>query len=329
MAQSAERPPFISVVVPVYEAEDCIQELYRRLVSSISPISEHFEIIMIEDCGRDGSYGKIAEIARRDTRVRGFQFSRNFGQHYGLTAGMDLSRGQWVITMDCDLQDPPEEIPKLYAKAQEGYDVVLGKRGDRQDGFFKRISSMVFYRIFNYLTGVKYDHDIAGFTILSRRAVIALCALREQHRYFIALLQWIGFPTAKVNVLHARRHAGKTTYTLKKLFRLAFDAMIGYSNRPLTFSIKVGLGLSAVSFIAGAYMIYLGITGKTEVPGWASIIVSLYFLGGLLMANLGIIGLYVGRIMEQQRGRPLYIIRRSTEEAAPPESGASGDSVPS
>jgi dolichol-phosphate mannosyltransferase len=272
-----------------------------------------FEIVLIEDCAPDKGFEVIQEIASRDPRVRGFKFSRNFGQHYGIAAGLDLCYGNWAVVMDCDLQDQPEEIPKLYSKALEGYDIVLAKRSNRQDSFLKRLSSIVFYTIFNNLTGVHYDGDVAGFCIISRPAIEALKGLREQHRYFPALLHWIGFRQTTVTVVHASRKEGQSTYTLAKLMGLALDACFSYSTRPLRFVIKVGLIISLFSLLFGIYTYYLAITHQTTVEGWASLMISLYFLSGLIIVTIGMVGAYVGRIMEQTKGRPLYIIRCATE----------------
>src|SRR5688572_25417042 len=172
--------PHVSIVTPVYRAEGCIEELYRRLVAALSPITQDFEIVMVEDCGGDRSWDIIRELARKDPRVKGLQFSRNFGQHYGITAGIDHCDGDWVVVMDCDLQDQPEEIPRLYAKALEGYDVVLARRGRRTEGAGRRAMSWLFYRIFSWLADTEYDGDAGNFRIISRKVVVNCRRMREQ-----------------------------------------------------------------------------------------------------------------------------------------------------
>lgn len=311
-------PPFLSVVIPVYRAEDCLEELYRRLVASLGPLVPSFEVILIEDAGGDRSYEIIEAVCAKDKRFRGFQFSRNFGQHYGITAGLDNSRGAWTLVMDCDLQDQPEEIHKLLAKSREGFDIVMARRRARKDSFKKRLSSKLFYAFLKFASGVEMDRDVAGFCLMSRKAVDALRSMRESNRFFMGMVQWIGFPSTKVYVEHAPRFAGESAYTLGRLLRLARDVCIGYSNRPLRLSIQLGLIISGFSLLVGMGAIFLAVTDRVRVPGWASVIISLYFLSGLVMANLGILALYVEKIFDQQKSRPLYIVRRSTaSEEAP------------
>ena len=312
---STERPR-ISVVTPVYEAEECIDELHRRLTASLPKIDPDFEIIMVEDCGADGSWDRITEIASTDARVRGIQLSRNFGQHHAIAAGLDHARGDWVVVMDCDLQDQPEEIHVLYEAALQGYDVALGLRSDRDDTFAKRLGSTLFYLVFNYLTGVKFDRRVAGFCVLSRRAVDALVSVRESSRFLMAFVHWIGFPTVKVPVKHAPRPSGKSGYNLRKLMVLALNTAVGFSPRPLQFAVVVGAVMAGLSFLAGIWVVALYFRGMLETPGWASVMVSIWFATGLIIANLGVVGIYLGKVYEQTKGRPLYIVRRTTEEAA-------------
>lgn len=214
--------PHLSVVIPVYKAEKCLHALYERLKISLETVSQDFEIILVEDCGGDLSWKIIVELAENDSRVKGIQFSRNFGQHYGITAGLDYCNGDWVIVMDCDLQDPPEEIPRLYAKAQEGYDVVLARRGKRQDPPLKKITSWLFYRIFNYFTELDYDGEVGNFRIISRQVVENFSLMREQLRFFGGLIDWMGFPTASIDINHDKRYEG----SLKLLFVFGFSGLI-------------------------------------------------------------------------------------------------------
>ena len=190
--------PHLSVVIPVYKAENCLDELYLRLKSALETLAVDFEILLVEDCGGDSSWEIIERLAARDRRVKGIQFSRNFGQHYGITAGLDHCIGDWVVVMDCDLQDRPEEIPRLYAKAQEGYEVVLARRGKRQDPLLKRCTSWLFYKLFSYLADIEYDAQTGNFRIMSRKVVNSVRIMREQLRFFGGLVQWLGFPAACV-----------------------------------------------------------------------------------------------------------------------------------
>lgn len=302
----------ISVVIPVYKAERCLEELYNRLVESLEKISKDFEIVLVEDCGGDRSWKMIEELAYRDSRVKGIQFSRNFGQHYGITAGLDHCDGDWVVVMDCDLQDSPEEIPRLYAKAQEGYDVVLARRGKRKDPTLKKLTSWVFYKAFNYLAELNYDTEVGNFRIISRKVVESFRLIREQLRFFGGLVDWMGFSTTSINVQHQVRFEGKSTYTFRKLWKLATDTIIAYSDKPLRMSIKLGFFIALVAFIAGIYVILRALIHGIPIAGWSSLIVSLYFLGGIIISILGIIGIYLGKTFDEAKKRPLYLIRQST-----------------
>jgi dolichol-phosphate mannosyltransferase len=298
----------ISVVIPVYMAEQVLDSLVIRLCSSLLKIDEDFEILLIEDGSSDRSWEKIMEECRKDKRVKGIRLSRNFGQHYAITAGLDYCKGEWVVVMDCDLQERPEEIEILYKKACEGYDIVLARRAQREDGFLKRFSSKVFYHLFDYLTDTKTDPAVGSFRILSRKVIKHLTSMREQIRFFGGMIQWLGFKTAYVDVEHSVRHSGKSSYSLTKLINLSFNAMIGFSNKPLKIFIKLGFFMSLVSLIYGFYLFLRKIVIGIDVPGWTTMIVSLYFIGGLLFMNLGILGIYIGRIFDEAKKRPLYAI---------------------
>lgn len=304
--------PLLSVVIPVYKAEHTLDELYRRLKAALETISTNFEILLIEDCGGDDSWQIIKRLAAADSRVRGIQFSRNFGQHYGITAGLDYCHGDWVVIMDCDLQDRPEEIPRLYAKALEGYDVVLALRGKRQDPLMKRIASWLFYKLFSYLADIKYDGDSGNFRIMSRKVVINFCQMREQLRFLGGLVQWMGFPTASIEVQHAERFEGKSTYTFAKLWNLATDTIIAYSDKPLRLSVRFGFLMAFFAFCYGAYILGRAFVYGPPVPGWNSLIVSLYFIGGIIISILGIIGIYLGKTFDESKKRPLYIVSCAT-----------------
>jgi polyisoprenyl-phosphate glycosyltransferase len=307
--------PLISVVIPVYRAEKMLDELYRRLRDAIETVSPNFEIVLVEDCGPDRSWEVIERLAAADPRVVGLQFSRNFGQHYGITAGLDICKGDWVVVMDCDLQDAPEEIPRLYAKAQEGYDVVLALRGERRDPLVKRATSWLFYRIFSYLADIDFDGDSGNFRIMSRKVVKNFTKMREQLRFFGGHVQWMGFPTTGIRVQHAERLEGTSSYTFAKLFKLAADTIIAYSDKPLRMAARLGLTMAGVSFLFGSYILGRALLQGSAVPGWSSLIVSLYFIGGLIIGILGIIGIYLGKAFDETKKRPLYIVRRLTPNA--------------
>ncbi|RON45318.1 glycosyltransferase family 2 protein [Pseudomonas frederiksbergensis] len=304
--------PQISVVVPVYKAENSLDELYTRLKTSLEKTSPDFEILLVEDCGGDRSWQIIERLAAADPRVRGIQLSRNFGQHYGITAGLDACLGQWVVVMDCDLQDRPEEIPRLYAKAQEGYDIVLALRGKRNDPLMKRAASWMFYKTFSYLADFEYSGDSGNFRIISRKVVDNLCQMREQLRFFGALVHWLGFSTTGIEVEHAARFEGKSTYTFSKLWDLAMETILAYSDKPLRLAVKLGFTMALLSFFYGAYLLGATLIHGAEVPGWTSLMVSLFFIGGVIISIQGVVGIYIGKTFDETKKRPLYIVGRTT-----------------
>lgn len=302
----------ISVVTPVYRAEACLEELYRRLVGALSAITQDFEIVMVEDCGGDRSWEIIQALARRDARVKGIQFSRNFGQHYGITAGLDHCDGDWVVVMDCDLQDRPEEIPRLYAKAREGYEIVIAHRGRRSDPLAKRVTSWVFYRLFSWLAEIDYDGQAGNFRIVSRKVVGSFRQMREQLRFFGGLINWMGFPATAIDVQHDERYAGPSTYTLAKLWKLAFETIVAYSDKPLRLSVRFGFVLAFLAFCYGLYIVVHALLYGSAISGWASLIVSMYFIGGIIIAILGVIGIYLGKTFDEAKKRPLYLVMNTT-----------------
>ena len=301
----------LSVVTPVYRAEGCLEELYRRLVAALSGITQDFEIVMVEDCGGDRSWEIIRDLARRDPRVKGIQFSRNFGQHYGITAGLDHCDGDWVVVMDCDLQDRPEEIPRLYAKAREGFEVVIARRGGRNEPIRKRLLSWTFYKLFSYLADTEYDRHAGNFRIISRKVVECFRQMREQLRFFGGLIKWMGFPADSIEVVHAQRHDGRSTYTFGKLWRLAMDIIIAYSDKPLRLSVRLGFIMSGIAFACGVYILVHAVLYGSPIIGWPSLIISIYFIGGIIISILGIIGIYLGKTFDETKKRPLYVISNS------------------
>jgi polyisoprenyl-phosphate glycosyltransferase len=302
----------LSVVVPVYEAEECLHELYRRLRAALEPVTPDFEIVLVEDGGRDGSWRVIRELSAKDPRVKGLRFSRNFGQHYGITAGLDHCDGDWVVVMDCDLQDRPEEIPHLYRKAREGFDVVLARRRHRTDGPSKLLASRFFYRLFSWLSEIDYDKDVGNFRIVSRKVVENLKTMRERLRFFGGLVHWLGFPTASVDVEHAARYKGETAYDFKRLWKLASEAVIAYSDKPLRLAVKFGFAMAAVALLAGVYLFWRALADRSPMEGWSTLIVTMYFLGGIIIAILGVIGIYLGKAFDEVKKRPLYVVADRT-----------------
>lgn len=298
----------ISVISPVYRAEKIVDELVKEIVLYVSLITQNFEIILVEDGGPDDSWEKILKNCHHDKRVKGIKLSRNFGQHYAISAGIDNAIGEWIIVMDCDLQDKPSEIPKMYYKAQEGYDIVFGRRVTRQDGLIKRSTSYLFYTIFSYLTGIPQDESIANFGVYSRKAIDAVRKMKEPFRAFTTMVRWVGFKKTAVDIEHGNRFEGKTSYTWSKLINLAIDIILVYSEKPLRLVIKVGFIISLTSMCIALYYLYAYYTKTITVSGFASLIVSIWFLSGLIIFILGVVGLYVGKAFEGVKQRPVYFI---------------------
>jgi polyisoprenyl-phosphate glycosyltransferase len=314
MTAETSRRPGISIVSPVYNASGVIHELVAQIHAHVKPLGLTYEIVLVEDYSKDNSWQLLEEISASDPAVVGIKLSRNFGQHYAITAGLDHSRGEWVVVMDCDLQDRPDQIPKLYAKALEGYDVVQGRREVRYDSFIKRNFSWLFYKVLAYLSGYNQDNTIANFGIYSRKVVDAICSMRENIRFFPTMVAWVGFRRVSVTIEHAPRTHGKSNYNFSRLLSLALDIILAYSDKPLRIITKVGLFTSFLSFVYLAYNLYKYLTGVIVVMGYASLIVSLWFLAGLIMFILGIVGLYVGKTFESVKNRPIYIVEKVTHE---------------
>ena len=305
--------PHISIVSPVYRAENLVDELVKRIHQSVSSITSDYEIILVEDSGPDSSWNKIVALAEKDPKIKGFQLSRNFGQHYAITCGLDQSKGEWVVVMDCDLQDRPEEIDALYQKAISGYDVVLARRNQRQDTFFKKFFSKAFYRTLGYLTGSAMDEQVANFGIYHRNVINAVCELRESIRYFPTMIQWVGFKQTAISVTHSARDVGKSSYNFKRLLNLALDIILAYSDKPIRLMIKLGILVSLLSFIMGLYFSIQYFLGNVTVPGYTSLILSIWFFSGLLLILVGVVGLYVGKTFEGVKKRPIYLIQNETK----------------
>ncbi len=298
----------LSVITPAYKCEACIDELHRRLTEVLPKITESYEIIFVEDGSPQKDWDVIERLCRQDPHVRGVKLSRNYGQHYAITAGLDRVRGDWVVVMDCDLQDQPEEIPKLYSKAMEGWPIVLARRADRQDSLYRRAVSKFFILFYNWLGDIKVDNSIANFSVCSRKVIDSVSKFRERNRSFPMFLNEVGFPRTTVDVQHASRFAGRSAYTFTKLLDFAVQSIVARSNKPLRISIQFGFLLATISVVFGMSIVFRFLFFKSNVPGWPTLAVLISFLGGLGFANLGILGLYVGKIFDEAKGRPLYIV---------------------
>ncbi len=307
-----QTPIRLSIVSPVYRSESLVAALVNRISASVEPLTEAYEIVLVEDCGPDASWEKIVEQCKKNPKVVGIKLSRNFGQQYAIQAGLDAARGEWIVVMDCDLQDKPEEIPKLYHKGLEGFDIVLASRKNRKDNFFKKFASQAFYAVLTYLTDVKQDPTVAHFMLLNRKVVRALQRIADYHRSYPMLVKWVGFQVAKVEIEHAEREDGKSSsYSFKKRFNLAVNTILSFSDKPLRLIVNLGLFISLIAVLIAVSQLFLYLKGGITVQGWTSLFIALSFFSGLIITTLGVIGLYLGKVFESIKGRPTYIISQS------------------
>lgn len=300
----------LSIVSPVYGCQSCLEELVERISASLA--GADFEIILVDDGSPDGAWARIRELSRLHPTVRGMRLSRNFGQHYAIAAGIEQARGDFVIVMDCDLQDPPEEIPALLKRAEQGYDAVFARRIARRDGPFKRFASWAFHGLLSYLTDVAHDHTTANFGAFSRKAIDAVNAMPESDRCFPLMVKWTGLRLATVDVNHAERKDGRSSYSLRRMLRLAVNIILSYSDKPLRLVVKLGLLFALLSFVIVAWSIYGYLAGDIAVAGFTSIIASIWLLGGVMVSCVGIVGLYVGRMFNDVKRRPYYVVGEDT-----------------
>lgn len=307
--------PHISVVSPIYKAESCVSELCTRIITSLSKITNDFEIILVDDRSPDNSWNLILEESKKDSRVRGLRFTRNFGQHYAITAGLDAAGGDWVVVLDCDLQDPPEKINDLYQKAiTNESEIVVALFEGKTEVFYKQWTSKLFWWSLSWLSEIKFDPRIGNFRIMSKDVVRNFRIYREQLRFLGGITATMGYSTASVRMARESRFAGKSSYNLKRQLTVARDIIMAYSDKPLKIFVTLGFLMAFLSMCVGISIIILGLSGRIVVQGWASVMVSLYFIGGIIIGNLGLIGFYLGRIFDEAKRRPLYIVESSTDK---------------
>jgi len=302
------RPTF-SLVVPFWNEEKIIPELYRRVVQTMDSTGEPWEMICVNDGSRDSSLQLLTQLHEKDPRIKVIDFSRNFGHQIAITAGADFAEGQAVVVIDSDLQDPPEVILGFIEKWREGYEVVYGQRTHREgETWFKLTTAKLFYRLLKRITDVEIPIDTGDFRLMDRRVVLAMRQLREQHRFMRGLSSWVGFKQIGVEYERAERFAGETKYPLSKMVRLANTAITNFSYLPLQLATYMGFGLAGISLISMLVAIILRLSGSNFFLGQATTLVSVLFLGGIQLIVLGIIGEYLGRIYDEVKGRPLYIV---------------------
>jgi glycosyltransferase involved in cell wall biosynthesis len=302
----------ISVVIPVYGCSTCLAQLHKRLKSALKSITSQYEIIFVDDDSRDLAWEEIRSIAGRDTSVIGIKLSRNFGQHIAITAGIDRAKGDWIVVMDCDLQDRPEEIPRLYGEAKtKQLDMVFARRIGRHDGIWRKWTSYVYNLIFSVLSGEPSDPAIGHFGIISRRIAVEFRKYREIHRSYRQIIMNMGFKHGVIDVTHDQRYQGTSSYTIGKLIMHAVNSAAGYSTRILTIWISLGFGIALLAGIVGFVVIVGSILRRFTVPGWASVMVLVSFLSGIMLTGLGVVALYLAKLFEEVKNRPLYTVEEA------------------
>lgn len=299
----------LSVISPIYKGEKMLDELVSRIETSVETFTKDYEIILVNDCSPDDSWNRIKEICAKDKKVKGVNLSRNFGQHYAITAGLTESTGEWIVVMDCDLQDRPEEIPNLYQKAQEGYDTVLAQRIERKDGYFKRLSSILFNATFAFLTDQDQDKTVGNFGIYHRQVINAVLSMGDSVRWFPLMVKWVGFNITYLPVEHAERAEGKSSYSFRRLFSVASDNMIAFSNKPLRLMLQFGFFVVVISVLVALFYLGRYLSGGIAVDGFTTMVLSMWILGGIIIMMIGMTGIYIGKTFDKTKGRPIYIIR--------------------
>ncbi|GAA3939527.1 glycosyltransferase family 2 protein [Hymenobacter algoricola] len=302
----------------MYGCAAALPELHRRLTATLAAFAGTYQLILVNDHSPDGSWGQVQALAAADPRVLGLSFSRNFGQHAAITAGLDRAAGEWVVVMDCDLQDAPEEIPNLYAYAQsQQLDVVFGRRANRQDTATKQWAGAAFHRVLTWLGGPRQDPATGNFGIFHQRVVAALGLMREPTRAFPLQVRWLGFRQGALDVEHAARTHGQSSYRVGQLIRLAFGVVLAYSDKPLRLLVKLGAGLVVGALLGAVWLAGWLWFEKDGTTFWlGALLLSLWLLGGLVLAGLGIVGLYVSRVFDGVKNRPLYVVREETGDAS-------------
>lgn len=299
----------MSVVVPVYGCKAALPELHKRLTESVGKITADYELIFVNDNCPQNSWGEIERICSFDNHTKGIELSRNFGQMKAILAGLDYANGDWIVVMDCDLQDRPEEIQRLYEKALEGYDVVFARRSDRQDKPLKVFLANQFYKVYRYATDGNYDGAVCNFSIAKKNVIESYCCLREQHRGYVMYIRWLGYRQAVIDVEHNDRYEGRSSYSLKKRINMALDLLTSQSDKVLRMFTSIGFIISILSFLVIIGLVIYHFVEDVSI-GWTSLIATTVLMGGLIIMVVGVVGIYIGNIYIQTKGRPLYVVRQ-------------------
>lgn len=305
--------PKISIISPIYGAATLLEELVSQIQIATSHITDEFEIILVEDCSPDNSWNIIKSLSAKDHRIKGIRLSRNFGQQNALNAGLDYASGDWVVTLDCDLQDDPIYIEKLYQKGLEGYDIVFASRRNRKDGWIKKVCSKLFYNFLGYLTETDQDSSIANYVLYRRIVVDTMKQLGDYYRYYPMVNRWVGFNVFKLGIEHSKRMDNiKSSYSIDKRLKLAYATIIAFSDKPLRLVLQFGVTMVLLSMIVAVYLVLRYAIIGASVSGWLSVFVSIWFLSGIIIAILGLVSAYLGKMFETVKHRPTYIVMSKT-----------------
>lgn len=303
----------ISIVSPVYRAEKILPTLVAEIESVMAKIGEDFEIILVDDRSPDYSWDVMKTLSSKNQNLKVYRLSRNFGQHATIIAALTKAKGEWIVVMDCDMQDQPKEIEKLFKKTLEGYDVVQAKRKNRQDSYSKKLSSRIFYKIFNYFAGIEINKEIANFGIYNRKVIDSALRIGDHIKFFPLFINWVGYQSTAIEIEHASRDDGKSSYSFSKLVSLAFNVIISFSDKPLKIFVWFGAIISFLSVLVGLFFLFSFFSGKITEPGFSSLILSIWFLSGVIISCIGIVGVYLGKTFNQTKNRPVFIIDEAHE----------------
>ena len=297
----------LSIVIPVYGCAACLDTLYKRLSAVLVGLDNRYEIILVDDCGRDFAWEKLTEIANNDVNVIAVRLSRNFGQHAAITAGLFQSTGDWVVVMDCDLQDPPEEIAQLLACAEQGFDIVYAKRKQKKHTLGRRLVAILYSKVLKIFTNVEIDVEYGSFSIISKKVTQAFLQFKDEDRHYLYILHWLGFNSTHIEYEHAARFSGKSSYSFRTLLSHALDGLFFQTTALLKWIVYIGFFVSGSGLVMASYYIY-SYFAHNVTPGWTSLIVLILLMSGFIIGSLGVVGLYIGRVFNQVRERPLFVI---------------------
>jgi len=297
-----------SIVLPIFNEQDNIPLLYQRLTVVMNKITNNYEMIFVDDCSSDNSFKLLQNLHVKDSRVKILKFTKNNGHQIAVTSGLEYATGKAIIIMDADLQDPPELIPQFIKKHDEGYEIVYAQREKRDgDSIFKKLTAYLFYRIMKYLVNIDIPIDVGDFRLIDRKVANSLNSMHERNKFLRGLISWTGYKQIGIKFVRDARNSGETKYTVTKMLKLAFDGICSFSNIPLRFATILGITISFLSFLLGVWALYINYT-KDVALGWTSLIISIWFIGGAQLLTMGIIGEYIGRIYDEVKMRPLYIL---------------------